>query len=248
MSRPRWDRPDLFDHALLLVDPDDSHRDLVLPHLADVPGRERLEEGRHPRFQVVVAVNGDEALACAGTDLTVAAIDLVLPRVPGLDVIQALRARLPDVALLAFSTVAPASEAVAAVMAGADYFLEWRDDSGADELSRAIDIAVERRRITRLIERKEADIQAARGQLAQLSGALERAATFVQPHGPEDVLPFEEAARRYLAGAARLFEGDAKGLAARLGVSYFALRRLLARYGVTFPSRRARRAGGQRGR
>ncbi len=241
MSRPRWDRPDAFDHALLLVDPDDSHRDLVVPHLAAVPGSDHPEAGRHPRYRIAAAVDGEEALARAGEDVTVAAVDLVLPRVPGLEVIQLLRARFPDLALLAFSTVAPASEAVAAVMAGADYFLEWRDDSGPDELARALEIAIERRRLTRVIERKEADIQAARGRLAELSGALERAAAVFQPHGPEDVIPFEEAARRYLAGAGRLFEGDARGLAERLGVSYFALRRLFARYGVPLPTRRARR-------
>ncbi len=240
MTRPRHDPPDAFDHHLVLVDPDDSHRDLVVPHLRALPGRDGDGDGaaaRHPRFRVEIAVDGEEALARATPEVTVAAVDLVLPRVPGLQVIQVLRARRPDLALLAFSTVAPASEAVAAVMAGADYFLEWRDDSGADAFSSALEIAIARRRLTRLIDLKEADIQAARGQLAALSGALERAAAIVRPHGPEDVLPFEEAARRYLAGAVRLFAGDARGLAARLGVSYFALRRLLARYGVPPPKR-----------
>jgi len=237
MARPRWDRPDVFDHRLLLADPDDSHRDLVVPRLEAVPGREREGEGRHPRFQVIVAADGEEALARATAELGIAAVDLVLPRVAGLDVVQVLRARFPDLALLAFSTVAPASEAVAAVMAGADHFLEWRADSDADELLRAVEIALERRRLTRLIEHKEADVQAARGQLAELTGALERAAALARPLGPEDVLPFDEAARRYLAGAARAFEGDPHGLAERLGVSYFALRRLLARYGVPVPRR-----------
>jgi DNA-binding NtrC family response regulator len=246
MAPPRWDRPDVFDHRLLLADPDDSHCELVVPHLESIPGRERVGERRHPRFQVVVAVDGDEALARASA-LGVAAVDLVLPRVAGLEVIQALRARFPDLALLAFSVVAPASEAVAAVMAGADHFLEWRADSDADELARAVDVALERRRLTRLIERKEADIQAARGQLAELTGALERAAAIARPLGPDDVLPFDEAARRYLAGAARAFEGDPRGLAERLGVSYFALRRLLARYGVPIPKRpRGRVRGGAR--
>ena len=247
MAPPPWDRPEVFDHRLLLADPDDSHRELVLPRLEAVPGRDREGAGRHPRFQVIVAPDGQEALARASGDLGVAAVDLVLPRVAGLEVIQALRARHPDLALLAFSTVAPASEAVAAIMAGADHFLEWRDDSDGDELVRAVEIALERRRLTRLIERKEADIQAARGQLAELTGALERAAAIARPLGPEDVLPFDEAARRYLAGAARVFEGDPRGLAERLGVSYFALRRLLARYGVPLPKRpRGRARGGAR--
>jgi hypothetical protein len=57
---------------------------------------------------------------------------------------------------------------------------------------------------------------------------------------PEDLLPFHEAARRYLAAAARLFEGEAPELARRLGLSYFALRRLLARYEIPFPKRSRR--------
>jgi DNA-binding NtrC family response regulator len=51
------------------------------------------------------------------------------------------------------------------------------------------------------------------------------------------VVPFEEAARRYLESAVRLFEGDPKGLARQLGLSYFALRRLLKRHRVAFPGR-----------
>jgi hypothetical protein len=99
-------------------------------------------------------------------------------------------------------------------------------------------VAIERRRLTRLIDRKKADIEAARAHLAELSGELDRTAShFGRPYSREDVLPFEEAARRYLAASARLFEGDAQGLARRLGVSYFALRRLLARYSVPLPRR-----------
>jgi CheY-like chemotaxis protein len=224
MAKPRRDRTRTYDHHLLLVDPDDSHRELVTPHLA--------QSG----FRVVAAADGEAALALAAPELTAAAVDLVLPRVDGLDVIRALRARLPDLALLAFSSVAPASEAVAAVMAGADAFLEWRDDTDAADLARALARAIERRALTRVIDRREAEIAAARSELARLAGALEGAAASA-PYGPEDVLPFEDAARRYLAGAARLFDGDAKGLAGRLGVSYFALRRLLARYRVPFPGR-----------
>jgi CheY-like chemotaxis protein len=233
-------RKEESDHVLLLVDPDDAHRDVILPHLEAAPARDRFSGGGHPRFRVVVATNGDEALARAGAEVTVAAVDLVLPRVSGLDVIQSLRSSSPDVAVLAFTTVAPPSEAVAAVMTGADYFLEWRDDTPPDAFERALDVAIERRRLTRLIDRKQTDIARARGRLAELSGELDPAASqFGRPYSRDDVLPFREAARRYLAASARLFEGDAQGLARSLGVSYFALRRLLARYAVPFP-RRAR--------
>jgi transcriptional regulator of acetoin/glycerol metabolism len=53
----------------------------------------------------------------------------------------------------------------------------------------------------------------------------------------EAVIPFEDAVRRYLAAAAKLFDGDPNGLAKQLGVSYFALRRLLKRHGVPFPGK-----------
>jgi hypothetical protein len=82
----------------------------------------------------------------------------------------------------------------------------------------------------------------ARGRLAQLSGDLVQAVPGFRPlNAREDVLPFREAARRYLLAAAKLFAGDPRGLARALGVSYFALRRLLTRYDVPFPSVRPRR-------
>jgi DNA-binding NtrC family response regulator len=245
MPRRRPDDPGDFDHLLLLADADDSHRDAVLPHLSALPGAAVDAKARGPgrrkrsrrRFRILTATDGDQALALAGPELTVAAIELVLPRVAGLEVIQSLRSRSADLAILAFTAVAPPSEAVAAVMAGADYFLEWRDDTTAEALAAAIELAIDRRRLSRVIERGEAEIGAARGRLAQLSGELARVLPSGAPISREDVLPFDEAARRYLAGAARLFEGSAPELARRLGISYFALRRLLARYGVPFPKR-----------
>lgn len=243
----RWDQPDVSDHVLLLADPDDSHRELVLPRLQAVAGRARTSgAGRHPRWRVVVAEDGEEALRAAGPEITAAAVDLVLPRIAGLELIQALRARRDDLAVLAFAAVAPPSEAVAAVMAGADYFLELRFDSTAADFERALELAVDRRRLTLEIRRNEAELEEARGRLAALPGNVATALPAPQ-QGPtlDDVVPFHEAARRYLAAAARLHEGNAKGLAARLGVSYFALRRLLARFDVPFPKRPRGRARGR---
>ncbi len=236
MPRRQWDRPEEHDHVLLLADPDDAHLREVIPHLAAIAGRRRRDVlGRYPRFRIVTASEGGEALRVAAPDVTVAAVDLVLPGVPGLEVIQRLRAMRPDVAVLAFAAVAPPSEAVAAVMAGADHFLEWRQHSAPAELERALELAIDRRRLTRVIERHEAEVEAARGRLAELAGGLGHASATAPAR--DDVLPIREAARRYLAAAATLYEGDARGLAERLGVSYFALRRLLARHGVPFPGR-----------
>ena len=159
----------------------------------------------------------------------------------GLDVIRTLRDERPDLAILAFSRRASTSDAIAAMMAGADFFHDCGDGS-PDRFVRALELAVDHRALTRLIERNEEETEAARRKLAQLSGDLVRAVPGFRPlHAPEDVLPFREAARRYLLAAAQLFEGDARGLAGALGVSYFALRRLLARYEVPFPAARSRR-------
>jgi CheY-like chemotaxis protein len=239
MAPRRWDRPEEHDDLLLLVDPDDAHREGVLPHLSALAGRRRVETlGRYPRYRIVTAEDGLSALERAEPGTTVAAVDLVLPKLDGLELVRRLRDRLPDAAVLAFGAVAPPSEAVAAVMAGADYFLELREGADAKAFERALDLALDRRRLARVIERNEAELEWARGRLTQISGELGR----TLPHAasrlePGDVMPFDEAAHGYLAAAARLFEGEAPELARRLGVSYFALRRLLARHGVPFPKR-----------
>jgi CheY-like chemotaxis protein len=245
MARPRWNRPEEHDDLLLVADDDDAHRTMVIEHLSSVPGRRRADTlGRYPRFRFVEAIDGDDALRKASPQLTAAAIDLIMPHRNGLEVIQELRARRPDLAILAFTGGAPASEAVAAVMAGADFFHEIRE--GPEGFERALELAIDRRRLTRLIERSEAEVDAARGRLAQLSGDLARVLPgFKPPQTREDVIPFREAASRYLAACARLFENDARGLAERLGMSYFALRRLFHKYEVPFPGR-SRKLGTQR--
>lgn len=241
MRRPRWDRPDAHDHVLVLADDDRDHRDTLRALLATVPGRRTDELGRYPRFRIVLAEDGDEALRRVTRHVTAVAVDLVMQRRNGLDVVKELRGSRPDVAILAFTRGAPASEAVAAVMAGADFFHECRDGIDVDGFVRALELAIDRRQLTLLIDRNEAEVEAARGKLAQLSGDLARALPGLRPpHSRDDVIPFKEAAKRYLEAASRLFPGDAKELAGRLGVSYFALRRLLARYEVPFPARSRR--------
>jgi CheY-like chemotaxis protein len=242
MAPRRWDRPEEHDDLLLLVDPDDAHRESVLPHLLGLPGRRRAETlGRYPRYRIVCAEDGVSALEKAEPATTIAAVDLVLPRLDGLELVRRLRQRFPDAALLAFGAIAPPSEAVAAVMAGADYFLELGGEPEDRTFARALDLAADRRSLARVIERSEAELEWARGRLTQITGELGRMLPHAaSPLSPGDLLPFHEAARRYLAGAARLFEGEAPELARRLGVSYFALRRLLARYGVPFPKRSRR--------
>jgi hypothetical protein len=97
-------------------------------------------------------------------------------------------------------------------------------------------------RLGRSIDRAEADLEKARGRLAQLSAELvDGAPGFRAVQAREQIVPFRDAARRYLLEAAQLFGRDPRGLARSLGVSYFALRRLLARYDVPFPAARARR-------
>jgi DNA-binding NarL/FixJ family response regulator len=240
MARRRWDHPDEHDHVVLLAEDDEAWREAAVAHLERIPGRARAATlGTYPRFRVVATRDGDEALRRATAQVTAAAVDLRMPRRPGIEVIHALRQRRPDAAILAYTAAAPAAEAVAAMMAGADFFHESRD-AGLDAFERALELAIDRRRLARIIERNEAEVEAARGKLAQLSKDRDRVLPgFRPPQTREDVIAFRDAARRYLSAAARLHEGDARGLAERLGVSYFALRRLLAKYDVPIPGSRS---------
>lgn len=242
MARIRWAHPDEFDHVLLLGSDDERLKRVVLERLARLPGRRRSGEvlGPYPRFKVIAAPTG-ELRRRAKAEVTALAVDLSVRAGDGLDVVRELREARPELSILAFARAAPTSDAIAAVMAGADFFHDWTDEAG-EGFERALELAIDRRRLTLLIERNEAETEAARGRLAQLSGDLVRAVPGFRPlHAREDVLPFREAARRYLLAATQLFEGDAQGLARALGVSYFALRRLLARYAVPFPVARSRK-------
>lgn len=241
MRRVRWDHPDEFDETVLLATADGSRRRGLQDRIGRAPGRERARTlGRYPRFRVVVAGTGAEARRRSGA-VTVAAVDLALPDGPGLETIRALRDARPGLAILAFGATTDASDAIASVMSGADFFHECPGDT-ATGIERALDLALDRRRLTHDLERTELEMEEARGKLAQLSGELVRAVPGFRPlHSREDVLPFREAARRYLLAATQHFTGDPRGLARALGVSYFALRRLLARYEVPFPAARTAR-------
>lgn len=243
MAAARWARSKDFDHVLLLGGTDGELKRALRERLARVQGKRRPPEvpRPYPRFKVVVASAWQELRRRATPAVTVVAVDLSIRGANGLDAIRTLREERRDLALLAFARGAPTSDAIAAVMAGADFFHDCADASGAG-FERSVELALDRRSLTLLIEKNQEETEAARGKLAQLSGDLVRAVPGFRPlHAPEDVLPFREAARRYLLAAAQLFEGDARGLAKALGVSYFAMRRLLARYQVPFPAARSRR-------
>jgi CheY-like chemotaxis protein len=244
MARSRPESPAESDHLLLLGAGDARLRTAIAQRLRKVPGREPAGgRARHPRFKVLAAATAPEVRRRCGPAVTAAAVDLGIRGGSGLDVIRDLRERWPELPILAFARAAPASEAIAAVMAGADFFHDCGDDLGAG-VERAVEHALDRRRLLALIDRSESQMEEARGKLAQLSGDLVRAVPGFRPlHARGDVLPFREAARRYLLAAAQLFEGDPRGLAAALGVSYFALRRLLARYDVPYPTARSRKHG-----
>lgn len=241
MRAIRWDHPDAFDDVLLLAAADDAHRRVMLERLGRVRGHERLAElGSYPRFRILTASTGPESLRRA-SGATIAAVSLALPRGPGLETIRELRESHARLAILAYATAAGASDAMAAVMAGADFFHDCQDDS-SEALAHVVGLAVDRRRLTHTIEKNEAEVEEARGRLAQLSGELAGTIPGLWPlHRREDILPFREAARRYLLTATRFFARDPRGLAKALGVSYFSLRRLLARYDVAFPAARSRK-------
>jgi DNA-binding NarL/FixJ family response regulator len=240
MGRIRWDHPDAFDQVLLLAAADGPRRRALREGIDRVVGRERIRTlGRYPRYRVVLAGSGADARRRAGPTVTIAAVDLGISA--GLETIRELRGARPALAILAFGAATNTSDAIASVMSGADFFHEC-SAKAATGFTRALELALDRRRLTHEIERTEAEMAEARGRLAQLSGDLVQAVPGFRPLAArEDILPFREAARRYLLAAAKLFSGDPRGLARALGVSYFALRRLLARYDVPFPTVRLRR-------
>lgn len=222
---------------LLVADHDRERLDTVRARLARVPGRDRAATlGRYPRFELLTASSGDQALQKAGPRVSALALALIMPRRSGLDVIQELRPRRPDLAILAFSAEAPPADAVAALLAGADHFHQHGDPRSPDFVG-ALEQAIDRRRLVQLIARCEAESVAARNTLAAL-GAGDLGLPGLRPPGSRDgVQRLDEAIRRYLETAARLFAGDPRGLAERLGMSYFALRRLLRRHEVPFPAK-----------
>ncbi len=262
MARSRGDRPDAFAPVLLLGGGDARLRAAVEERLGGAAGRGRRRgrEGGH-RFKVVeaasapmvrrksaasasAAANGPMVRRGCAASVSAVALDLAIRGAGGgLELIRELRDARPELPILAFARGAPASEAIAAVMAGADFFHDCTEP-GCAGFERALDRALERRRLIAVVERSEAQMEEARGRLAQMSGELTRAVPGFRPlHARGDVLPFREAARRYLLAAAQLFEGDPRALAKALGVSYFALRRLLARYEVPYPAARSRKHG-----
>lgn len=232
-----WDRPEEHDHVLVIADDDEAHLALLADQLARVAGRDRLDTlGRYPRFEVVTASDGDEAIRRTTRRVTALAVDLMMPRRGGLDVILHLRPQRPDLAILAFTAAAPPAEAVAAMTAGADHFHQY-GDGRSGELAGAVELAIDRRRLVRILEQSEEQTRSARESLAVLGAGGLGLPGLRPPAARESVVPFEEAARRYLEAATRLYQGDPAGLARALGVSYFALRRLLRRYQVPIPTK-----------
>lgn len=238
MGSRRPERAAGFDEVLLLAGGDDPHRRLVRERLAAIRGRRK--GASHPRFKIVTAPDGPEALRRA-RPAAVAAVQLAPADGPGLETVRQLREALPRLAILAYAPRPTASDAMAAIMAGADYLLDSEDCSSA-ALAHAVDRALDRRTLTHDLEEHEAEVEKTRDRLVQISGELGGVATGLWPvRSATDILPFREAARRYLLATRGHFARDPRGLANALGVSYFALRRLLARYDVPFPAARARR-------
>jgi DNA-binding NarL/FixJ family response regulator len=241
MGAIRRDHPHAFDEVLLLCAADDARRRALSEGIAGVRGPSgAAERGSQRRFRIVTASSGSESLRRA-TDASIAMVSLALAGGAGLETIRRMRESHAHVAILAYATSPGPSDAMAAVMAGADFFHDCKDASGA-AIAHAVDVAIDRRRLTCTIEKNEAEAERAKDRLAELSGEPVETPPGLWPiQSREDVLTFKEAAQRYLLGASRSYERDPRGLAKALGVSYFSLRRLLARYDVPFPSVRPRK-------
>jgi two-component system, NarL family, response regulator LiaR len=101
----------------------------------------RMFLGLDPELEVVgEAANGEEAVRLAGElRPDVVLMDLVMPRMDGIAATTAIRRELPDVEVVALTSVLEDASVVGAVRAGAiGYLLK---DTQADELCRAIKAA-----------------------------------------------------------------------------------------------------------
>src|SRR3712207_8977744 len=98
-----------------------------------------------PDFEVVgEAANGREALAMVRTlQHDVVLMDLLMPVMDGISATEAIRSELPDVEVIALTSVLEDASVTGAVRAGAiGYLLK---DTDSDELARAIKAAAEGR-------------------------------------------------------------------------------------------------------
>jgi two-component system, NarL family, response regulator LiaR len=101
----------------------------------------RMYLGRDPEIEIVAeAENGEEAVALAREHSPdVVLMDLLMPRMDGIAATEAIRAGLPDVEVVALTSVLEDASVSGAVKAGAiGYLLK---DTDADELKRAIKAA-----------------------------------------------------------------------------------------------------------
>src|SRR5512138_1366872 len=172
MAASRRQRPDASEHVLLLAGGDARLRAGIEELLGRAAGRHRRRgRERLPAFRVVAAASAPMVRRKLAANVSAAAVDLALRGASGLELIRELRDARPELPVLAFARGAPASEAIAAVMAGADFFHDCSDGACAG-FDRAVERALDRRRLIALIDRSEAQVEDARGKLAQLSGDL----------------------------------------------------------------------------
>jgi CheY-like chemotaxis protein len=129
LSRPLDRRPPTHDRAprrVLLVDDDADIRQLLADRLT--------ADG----YDVLTAPDGREALACLGTERFDGMIlDIGLPHIDGLRVLQALRDRQRDVPVIMITAAAAQERALQALEAGAQAYLLKPLD--AQEFKRTVD-------------------------------------------------------------------------------------------------------------
>ena len=130
MGRSRWDHPDEFDQTVLLAIADGPRRHALHDRIRCVTGRVRARKlGRYPRFQVVLAATAPRRSVARGPSTARGG----RPRPDAADRAStrsgscARRGR--TLAILAFGASTDASDAIAAVMSGADFFHEFADGS-----------------------------------------------------------------------------------------------------------------------
>ena len=110
---------------------------LVDDHTIVREGLRRILEGAGNGYRIVEASSGHQALECLQREpVQLAIVDLSMPGMTGLELIQRIKSGYPQVAVLVLSMHAEEQYALRAFKAGANGYLT--KDGAADELLRAV--------------------------------------------------------------------------------------------------------------
>jgi two-component system cell cycle response regulator len=168
------------DNRILLVDDD--------PAIVSVLSRFLGRQG----YTVVGAGTGQEALNCLQSEVfPLVILDLKLPDIPGMEVLENLKSQAPDTEVILFTGLGGMESAVQALRLGAyDYLV--KSELRLPDLQAVVDRALERRRLSQANRELLQHLQQAREELearrkAELAQIRRIGESLAQPLAPEQL-------------------------------------------------------------